>query len=290
MSLPMRDGEWLTGNKDDDASNQPSFSVKILFGIEGGTPLIGDFNGDGIDEVAIFKNGEWFIDLNGNRRWDSEDLWADLGTGDDRPVVGDWDGDGKDDIGIFGPRWPKDEVAIAREPGLPDPANVRASQPKNLPPSEEEAASGVRSVKVSMHGSTRQDLIDHVFEYGASADQPIAGDWNGDGIRTVGIFSQGTWILDTDADGRMDAEDTKVRFGQPGDVPVVGDWNGDGIEQLGIYRDGLWILDLNGNREIDATDKVFEMGGAEDVPVAGDFDGDGVDEASLYRSTTRKAG
>ena len=290
MSLPMRDGEWLTGNNDDDASNEPSFSVKILFGIEGGTPLIGDFNGDGIDEVAIFKNGEWFIDLNGNRRWDSEDLWADLGTGDDRPVVGDWDGDGKDDIGIFGPRWPKDEVAIAREPGLPDPANVRASQPKNLPPSEEEATSGVRSVKVSMHGATRQDLIDHVFEYGASADQPIAGDWNGDGIRTVGIFSQGTWILDSDADGRMDAEDSKVRFGQPGDVPVVGDWNGDGVEQLGIYRDGLWVLDLNGNREIDATDKVFEMGGAEDVPMAGDFDGDGVDEASLYRSTTRKAG
>ena len=52
---------------------------------------------------CAFLDGEWFIDINGNGRWDEEDIWLKLGTKGDQPVVGDWDGDGKDDIGIFGP-------------------------------------------------------------------------------------------------------------------------------------------------------------------------------------------
>lgn len=288
LTMGMEDGEWVVSNGDSEES--PTFTVKMIYGIDGGTPLTGDFNGDGVDEVAIFRNGEWFIDLNGNGRWDEGDLWAELGTAEDRPVVGDWDGDGKDDIGIFGPRWPRDEVAIAREPGLPDPANVHRSQPKNLPPAEDQAALGTRSVKVSSEGATREDLIDHVFAYGQSDDQPIVGDWNGDGIRTVAVFRGGSWVLDSDADGRMENSDSAFQYGASGDVPVVGDWNGDGVEQIGVYRNGTWILDTNGNRELDATDKVFEMGGQSDVPVVGDFDGDGVDEPALYRQGFRKAG
>ena len=42
---------------------------------------------------------------NGNGRWDTTDLWAQLGDEGELPVTGDWDGDGKDDIGIFGPAW-----------------------------------------------------------------------------------------------------------------------------------------------------------------------------------------
>lgn len=288
LTMAMEDGEWVVSNEDSEES--PTFRVKMIYGIEGGTPLTGDFDGDGVDEVAIFKEGEWFIDLNGNGRWDEGDLWAELGTAEDRPVVGDWDGDGKDDIGIYGPRWPKDEVAIAREPGLPDPANLHRSVPKNLPPTEAQAPVGTRSVKVSIEGATREDLIDHVFAYGQPEDQPIAGDWNGDGIRTVAVFRGGHWVLDSDADGRMESSDSEIQFGQPGDFAVVGDWNGDGVEQIGVYRDGQWILDSNGNYELDATDKVFEMGGQTDVPVVGDFDGDGVDEPGLYRQGTRKAG
>ncbi len=288
LSMAMQEGQWIVSESDSEES--PVFSVKMIYGVDGGIPLTGDFNGDGVDEIAIFKEGEWFIDLNGNGRWDQDDLWAELGTAEDRPVVGDWDGDGKDDIGIFGPRWPKDEVAIAREPGLPDPANLHRSEPKNVPPTEEQAPVGTRSVKVSIEGATREDLIDHVFAYGQPQDQPIAGDWNGDGIRTVGTFRDGRWVLDSDADGRQESSDAVVRFGQAGDQPVVGDWNGDGVEQIGVYRNGTWILDTNGNQELDATDRVFEMGVGTDVPVVGDFDGDGTDEAAVYRRGMREAG
>ncbi len=58
---------------------------KLQFGMRGGVPVTGDFNGDGITDVGVFFRGQWFIDLNGNGVWDKEDLWAKLGYTDDQP-------------------------------------------------------------------------------------------------------------------------------------------------------------------------------------------------------------
>jgi protocatechuate 3,4-dioxygenase beta subunit len=259
-----------------------------LFGLPEAIPIVGDFNGDGKDEIGVYCNGEWFLDLNGNAQWDAEDLWAKLGEKPDRPVTGDWDGDGKDDIGIFGPEWPGDGVHLENEPGLPDQDNQtrRAGmkqKPKNVPLNPEEATDGRRIMRLTAHGKERADLIDHVFQFGANGDIPIAGDWNGDGIRSVGIFREGKWHFDMDGDGRWSAADKTARFGGKGDLPVVGDFNGDGTEEIAIFRDGKWVIDSNGNRQFDAGDRTIEFGQAGDIPVAGDFDGDGTDEPAVYR-------
>ena len=253
------------------------------FGLPEGIPVTGDFDGDGLDEIAIFVHGEWFIDLNGNGIWDQSDLWAKLGDEDDLPVTGDWDGDGKDDIGIFGPAWSGDARAIEAEPGLPDPQNRPKDRPKNIPPTPEEATDGHRYLQHTQSGSPRADLIDHVFHYGAGLDRPVAGDWNGDGISSIGVFREGQWILDTDGDGRLSAEDLIADFGELGDIPIVGDFNNDGIDEIGTYRNGKWTIDSNNNREFDAHDQVFELGSSEDQPVVGDWDGDGTIEPGLYR-------
>ena len=100
---------------------EPASVRRVRFGLRDGYPVAGDFNGDGKSEVGFFKDGHWFIDLNGNGVWDAGDLWARLGRRGDRPVTGDWDGDGKTDIGIYGPAWANDPRAVAHEPGLPDP-------------------------------------------------------------------------------------------------------------------------------------------------------------------------
>lgn len=282
-NVEMAFGEWELGQLDKDTQT-PVGEVRIVtFGLPDGVPVTGDFNGDGTDEVAVFVNGEWFIDLNGNGEWDPEDLWAKLGKTGDQPVTGDWDNDGKTDIGIYGPQWPGDARAISLEPGLPDPENPPQSRMKNPPPKVEEATSGKRSLKLTAEGKTREDLIDHVFDYGGPTDVAIAGDWNGDGIRTIGTFAGGKWRLDVDGNGRISKADKSFEFGQAGDLPVVGDFNGDGIEEVGVYRKGTWIIDSNGNQTLDATDKVFEMGGRLDLPVVGDFNGDGIDDPGLYR-------
>lgn len=256
---------------------------KFQFGMAGAIPVVGDWNGSGTSKIGAFLDGYWFLDLNGNGVWDEGDLWVKLGNEGDQPVAGDWNGDGKTDIGIFGPVWIGDPHAVSVEPGLPDSQNPPKSRPKNVPPDAADAAIGWRTLKPGNGGRMRSDLIDHVFEYGRQGDVAVSGDWNGDGIHSIGIFRDGTWFLDVDGDGRWSKDDEAVEYGQEGDRPVVGDWNGDGVSKLGFFREGLFQLDTNNNRQIDATDKVFEMGAPGDRPVAGDWNGDGVDEAGAYR-------
>jgi len=255
---------------------------RLTFGLPRGLPVTGDFNGDGVTDVGIYLDGQWYIDLNGNGRWDDDDLWAQLGSRDDLPVTGDWDGDGKTDIGIFGPVWPKDPRAIVHEPGLPAPTNEPAGKPKNVPPPPQEATSGWRALQRTREGELRTDLIDHVFHYGEPGDIPVSGDWTGTGIDTIGVFRNGMWILDTDGDGRLTDRDTRFDLGRPGDKPVVGDFNGDGIDELGVYRNGRWYIDMNGDRVFDERDLVLEAGGPKDFPIVGDWDGDGIEQPGLY--------
>ncbi len=277
----MTEAVWTLTSMDEDNSITVK-SEQSTFGMIGGTPLAGDFDGDGVDEMAVFKDGYWLIDINHNGRWDQEDLFVKLGDVEDRPVVGDWDGDGKDDIGIFGPMWERDEEAIDNEPGLPNPDNELVARPKNVPPSDNAATNGARVMKLSSYGQDRADVVDHVFGIEEGTIVPVTGDWNGNGIRSIGKFVDGHWEVDINGDGRFDFEDKTFEFGRSGDVPLVGDFNGDGVEEIAVYRSGKWLIDTNGNRELDATDKTFELGGQLDQPVVGDFNGDGIDEPGLY--------
>jgi len=274
-------GRWLIVST---SKKKPARFSRDAFDILGAKQLAGDFNGDGRDELALFKDGEWLLDINGNGVWDQGDLWAKLGNKGDLPVVGDWDGDGKDDIGIFGPEWDSDEQALAAEPGLPDPENRNISIPKNLPP-REKVAFRDRLMQRSVSGEPRSDVIDHVFRFGGDTDQPVAGDFNGDGISTLGIFNKGKWRIDVNGDGRFNnGDDSFFDFGQQGDIAVVGDFNGDGLDEIAVVRGRDLIVDSNGNGHFDATDRVFEIEGEAGQVVVGDFNGDGIDEAAFYSS------
>ena len=251
----LREGQWTI-----NAANDVGTSEIFVFGVRGGIPIAGDFNGDGVSEIGVFYKGQWFIDLNGNGRWNGSDLWARLGHEGDLPVTGDWDGDGKDDIGIYGRAWPGDPRAVASEPGLPDLDNTSTGKKKNMPPSEENATLGRRVMQLTAVGRLRADLIDHVFLYGAAGDHPVSGDWNGDGIDTIGVFRDGTWRLDVDGNGRWTDADQMLHFGAKGDIPLVGDFNGDGVDDIAIYRDGKLYMDTNGNRQLDASDVRLTFG------------------------------
>jgi serine-aspartate repeat-containing protein C/D/E len=273
----LQKARWLV-NRGDEGGNQ-----EIIFGMIDGIPVTGDFNGDGVTDVGVFSRGQWFIDVNGNGVWDKDDLWAKLGYQDDLPVTGDWDGDGKTDIGIFGRAWPGDPRAIAEEPGLPDPDNANQGARKNRPPQPEIAPRGSRVMQRTALGKTRADLIDHVFHYGSPGDRPIAGDWNGSGADTIGVFRDGLWHLDMDGDGKFRPDhDESFTMGTKGDLPVVGDFNGDGTDEVGIYRRGVWHIDMNGDHVLDERDLKIVSGDSDDIPAVGDWNGDGRDDPGLF--------
>ena len=86
----------------------------------------GDFDGDGVTDVGVFWEGEWFIDVNGNGVWDQGDLWAKLGHDGDLPVTGDWDGDGVQTPAIIDPTGGLEGLGLtwyfrnSNSPGAPD--------------------------------------------------------------------------------------------------------------------------------------------------------------------------
>ena len=277
----LRDSLWTMKGEPNDR-NEPASAI---FGMRGSIPVTGDFNGDGTTEIGVFMDGEWFLDLNGNGVWDEGDLWAKLGSAGDRPVTGDWDGDGKTDIGIYGPAWPRDPRAVATEPGLPHPENFPTGAHKNMPPERDNATLGWRTIKRTRDGVPREDLIDHVFHYGTPGDVPIAGDWTGTGVDTIGVFRDGQFVLDVDGDGKHGEKDITVHLGQRGDRPVVGDFDGDGVDELGVYREGVWLVDINHDGSLDERDLRHELGAEGDTPVVGDWNGDGVDQCGTHRHT-----
>jgi serine-aspartate repeat-containing protein C/D/E len=262
---------------------RPPHAHRTYFGPSAGIPVAGDFNGDGYDELGMYVDGRWYVDLNGNGTLDAADLLAQLGTAGDRPIVGDWNQDGKADIGVFktfenGGDGAESFSAAQVEPGLPHPLNDRTDVNKN---------SGVRDsgipdayVRTEALGTVRR-RVSHVFRFGSVDDVPVVGDWQGSGVRSIGVFHAGEWTLDLDGDGKLTEKDGRVRLGEPGDIPVVGDFNRDGRDDLGVYRRGQWILDTTGDRRFGEGDLRLQLGDDDDTPVVGDWDGDGRDQIGI---------
>ncbi len=93
----FRNGEWYTLN----GSNPGRGSVKTgLWGVAGDIPAVGDWDGDDIDDYAIWRpsTGEWFVLRSGGGV-----LVQQWGLNGDIPVPGDFSGDGKTDYAVFRP-------------------------------------------------------------------------------------------------------------------------------------------------------------------------------------------
>ena len=58
-------------------------------------------------QIGIYQNGVWYLDYNGNGKWDiGIDKVYNFGAPGWTPVVGDWNGDGKVEIGVTnGQQW-----------------------------------------------------------------------------------------------------------------------------------------------------------------------------------------
>ena len=82
---------------------------KVFTGNLLGAPIVGDFDGDGNDDLAVFNNNQFFFDVSFNAlvhttaTVDTSFVWGFPGVLD-KPVAADMDQDGIDDIGLWVPR------------------------------------------------------------------------------------------------------------------------------------------------------------------------------------------
>jgi glycosidase len=122
---------------------------------------------------------------------------------------------------------------------------------------------------------------------GNPTDRPVAGDWNNDGVETVGVYRPSTgqyFLTNSNAPGSPVVH--SFVFGAPGDIPVVGDWNNDGVAGVGIFRPSEARFYLRNSLSTGFADYDITFGTATDLPIVGDWDGDGVYSIGVYRPST----
>jgi hypothetical protein len=80
----------------DECGTTPDKDKCLAFGQGGDLPVAGDWNGDGISKIGVFRNGMWYMDFNGNGLWDGcgstpdTDRCLSFGMSGDSPVAGNW--------------------------------------------------------------------------------------------------------------------------------------------------------------------------------------------------------
>ncbi|MEX0939164.1 MAG: Ig-like domain-containing protein [Pirellulales bacterium] len=90
---------------DTDGDNILELTDTVIVSQQRGLPIVGDFNGDGFDDLAVYDHGsnEFSFDLDRDGTVDDAFEWG-FNSFRDRPVAGDYNLDGIDDIGLFVPR------------------------------------------------------------------------------------------------------------------------------------------------------------------------------------------
>jgi len=181
----------------------------FYYGNPGDVPFSGDWDCDGVETPGLYRRSDGYVYLRNSNTEGVADISFFFGNPGDFPISGDFDHDNCDTVSIYRPA--EQQFYVINELGSND--------------------GGLGDAEFS-------------FVFGNPGDKPFVGDFNGDGIDTVGLHRESTGLVyfrDSNTTGTADFE---FIYGDPGDKLVAGDWDGDGTDTVGVYRpsDGLFYL------------------------------------------------
>jgi hypothetical protein len=204
------------------------------------------------DTIGVFNPPTSQFRLHNSNTPGGADLTITFGQAGDIPVVGDWSGRGIKDPGVFRPS--TGQFLIRKFTVVCNPFCIPIPQTVTI-------------------------------NFGQNGDLPVAGDWNNDGIDSVGVFrpSAGQFFL-ADQNVQFPSVDHSPVFGTAGDLPIAGDFNADSKDTVGVFRPSAGQFFMTNQDVLNPSVDISTIfGAAEDLPVAGDFDGDGKDTIGTWR-------
>ena len=174
----------------------PGFTIAMRrTGGPAAQPLVGDWDGDGKDQLGWFRAGQVALQMTGpGGGWIKRFRYGAAG---DVAVVGDWDGDGDDDLGVYrAGTW---LLRTGLTGGAPT-KTVRlrpARRPARRRVVDRQAARArlVRGRTWLLRRSLTSGVAQRRFGFGRVGDVPVVGSWNGSARTGIGVERDGQWLL-----------------------------------------------------------------------------------------------
>jgi hypothetical protein len=239
--------------------------------------IVGDFNGDGLADVALigpsgwgsvpvaFSNGDGTFNVT-NQPIANFATWA--ATPNVQILVGDFNGDGKTDVALTGPAgWATLPVAFSNGNGT---FNV-----------------------------TNQPIANFAGWAATANAKAIVGDFNGDGLADVALTGPAGWaslpVAFSNGNGTFNVTNQPIAnfagWAATANAKVlVGDFNGDGLTDVALTGPSGWatlpVAFSNGNGSFNVTNQpIVDFAGwaatANAKALVGDFNGDGKADVAL---------
>lgn len=135
--------------------------------------------------------------------------------------------------------------------------------------------------------------LDRLEERRLLSAMPISGDWDGDGLDSVGLYNTASGEFFIRQDNSPGFADVRFQYGPANSnwLPLAGDWDNDGRSGVGLYDPGTGTFFIKNELTAGAADAVFGFGpgGSDWLPIAGDFDGIGGDSVGIYSQSVGHA-
>ena len=213
-------GRWLVFGLESETECHVAWVVP-----PGDIPFMGDWDGDGIATPGLYRQSDGYVYLRNSNTQGIADYEFFFGNPGDVPLIGDWNGDGKDTVSIY--RQSEGRVYIVNALGTD--------------------GGGLGAAAMS-------------FGFGNPGDQAFTGDFDGDGIDTIGLYRGSTGFVYFRNSLTAGVAVLSFFYGDPGDQILAGDWDGDGDDTVGVYSPSTRTVYLNMSNSAGAADWTAYVG------------------------------